>query len=142
VSDWQVIWLGVMAAALVVMALMQVGLVLVALRTSRQVTLSIENLRRDVRPVIDRVNRLADEAGRTTALALSQVERLDRFLAITTSRVEEVLTVVRASVGGPLRQGTALMMGLRAVIGAIRQWQDTRPARPARREEDDPLFVG
>jgi hypothetical protein len=139
VTEWQGVFLALMAVALVVIAVVQVGLIVVALRLSRQVTTTVEELRREVRPLIDKANRLAEDAARTTSLALAQVERVDRFLALTTTRVDEVLKVLQVSLAGPVRQGAAFMMGLRTVISAIRQWQDRSAAR---REEDDALFVG
>ena len=80
-TDWQGAALVVMAAALVVMAVIQVAAIVAALRLARQVTATTEALRREVRPLIDQVRRIADEAERASRLATAQVVRVDQLLA-------------------------------------------------------------
>jgi hypothetical protein len=139
VTDWQLVCLAAMAIALVVMALVQVGLIVVALKLARQVTSVVDDVRRDVRPLVEKAHRIADDAQRAASLAAVQVERLDAMLATTTARLDHVLGVLQNAFSGPVRQGAAAMAVIRAIMGAVRQWQ-ARDQR--RREEDDGLFVG
>jgi hypothetical protein len=141
VTEWASVWLGVMAIALVVMAAIQVGLIVMGLRLVRQMSATIDGVRRDVKPLIDKAHVIADEAARATTLATMQVERVDQLLSSTTARVDEAVGLLQSAFAGPLRQGAAVVTAVRAIAGALRQWQDRRPSR-SRREEEDALFVG
>ncbi len=137
-TDWQSVWLGVIALALLVMAIAQVAVVIHVARAAREVSRTTVELRQGVRPLLEKVNRIADDAARGTALAVAQVERVDRLLTTTTERVDETLTAIKNAVVEPLRQGTVLIAALKAVIAAFRsRGRDTEP-----RDDDDPLFVG
>jgi len=140
VSDWGVVWLAVMAMSLVVMAAMQVGLALIVLRVARQVMETTDALRREVKPLIEKTNRLVDEASRATALAAAQVERVERLLLSTSDRVDETLGVLQGAILQPVRQGAALMTAIRAALSVIRGARYAR-ARQAR-DEEEALFVG
>jgi len=139
VNDWQVIFLGVMAGALVAMAVAQVFISVAVMRSSRQMTDLAGQMRNDIRPLIDKATRLTDEASKVTAMAVVQMERVDKLTLSLVTRVDETMGVVQSAVAGPVRQGAAVLAGIKAVVGAIREWQN-RPARP--HEDEDPLFVG
>ena len=49
-TDTAVVFLAIMAVALTIMAVVQIGLIVVALRAARQVTATAEAIRRDVGP--------------------------------------------------------------------------------------------
>jgi len=140
VSDWGVVWLAVMAMSLLVMAATQVGLALMVLRVARQMMATTDALRREVKPLIEKTNRLVDEASRATALAAAQVERVERILTSTSDRVDETLGVLQGAILQPVRQGAALMTAVRAALSVIRGARHTR-ARQAR-DEEEALFVG
>ena len=138
-TDWQVVFLGIIALALVAMAGAQVYMGLTVARASRQVTDTVESLRRDVGPLIDKATKVTGDAARVTELAVLQAERVDRMVANMAVRVDDTLNVVQQSVVEPVRQGAAVVAGIRAMIGAFRD----RHGRPqAHREDEDPLFVG
>jgi nitrate/nitrite-specific signal transduction histidine kinase len=139
VSDWQVVWLALMSIALVVMAGAQVAALLTIARFTRQTSESLQGIRRDLQPVIAKIDRLADEAGKVTALAIIQVERVDRLMALTADRVDEALVLLQDAVVAPLKRGTAMLTAIRAGWALFRGWQDR--ARP-RREDEEALFVG
>jgi hypothetical protein len=139
VTEWSVIWLGVIAVSVALIALVQIGLILVTLRLALQLSKTASELRQEVRPLMDKVNRIADDAARATALATVQVERVDQFLSTTAARVDDVAGIVRNAMGGPLRQGYAAAMALRAIIAAFRR-SDSRERRT--RDDEDALFVG
>jgi hypothetical protein len=104
-----------------------------------------DDLRREVGPLVEKINRLADDAARATSLATIQIERIDQILSTTTARVDEGLTMVRHAMGGPLRQGYAVALALRAALSAFRgrARRNDGPSRPVvAHDEDDALFVG
>ena len=139
-TDWQGAALVVMAAALVVMAAIQVAAVVTALRVARQVTAAADELRREIRPLLEQTRRIADEAARATKLATAQMERVDQLMASVALRVEETVDVVQGALVTPLRQGAAIVSAVRAALSIVREWQ--RRPRPAREESDDAMFVG
>jgi hypothetical protein len=142
VSDWQGAALVVMAAALVVMAAIQVAAVVAALRLARQVSATADELRREVRPLMEQVRRIAYEAERASQLATAQVARVDQMLASVALRVEETVDVVQSALVGPIRQGAAIVTAVRAALSVLRSWQ-RRPRRSVREEHhEDPMFVG
>jgi hypothetical protein len=139
VNDWQPFFLGVMAVALVAMAAAQVFIGVALLRASRQMTDLAGQMRNDIRPLLEKAIRLTDEASRVTSMAVVQMERVDKLTLLLVTRVDETMGVLQSAVVGPVRQGAALLAGLKAVVGAVREWQN-RPSRP--HEDEDPLFVG
>ena len=139
-SDWGVVWLAVMAMSLLVMAATQVGLALMVLRVARQMMATTDALRREVKPLIEKTNRLVDEASRATSLAAAQVERVERLLTSTSDRVDETLGVLQGAIMQPVRQGAALVTAVRAALSVIRGARHAR-ARQAR-DEEEALFVG
>ncbi len=144
-NEWAVIWLAVIAAATVIMAAVQIGVIVVGVRLARQLAAAADDLRREVGPLVEKVNRLTDDASRATSLATIQIERIDQILSTTTARVDEGLNIVRHAMGGPLRQGYAVAMALRAALSAFRGRPRTSdaPSRPVVvHDEDDALFVG
>ncbi len=138
-TDWQVIFLGIMAAALVAMAVMQLVMSLALLRASREVATAVREMQRDMRPLIDKATRMTDDAARVTQLALTQIERVDHLVATFSTRVEETASLVQGAIAGPLQHGVTLVAAFRGVMAAIRDWQGRQPAT---RDDEDPLFVG
>lgn len=142
-SDSATVFLGIMAVSLAVMALIQVGLILAGIRVAQKLGAAIDDIRREIRPLMDKVNRIADDAGRATALAREQVERVDQFMATATSRIDTTLGVVQDVMSGPVRQGAVAMAAVRAAMAAFRDWQNRKSARATRdHDEDDAWFVG
>lgn len=138
-TDWQVFFLGVIAFALVAMAAAQLALALAMMRAVRHVSQTVDDLRRDVRPLVEKANQIAVDASKVAALAVAQAERVDQLIRSVSSRIDETFGVVQGAVVGPIRQGTALLAALRAGFAAVRSWQGHRHAS---REDEDPLFVG
>ncbi len=147
-TDWAVIWLGVIAVSVVVMAAVQIGLIVVSLRVARQLSATADDIRKEIKPLVElveKIHRIADDAARATSLAAVQLERVDQILSSTTARVDEGLNILRNAMGGPLRQGYAVALAVRAAISAFsrRPTRDTgRPSAAATRDEEDALFVG
>jgi uncharacterized protein YoxC len=138
VTDWQLVWLAVIAVALMVMTVVQLAVLLALRRSANEVVETVRMIRQEVRPLADKINRLADDAGRAAALALAQVERLDRTLSVTTQRVDETLNVVQGALTEPIRQGAAVISALRGVLSVFRGGREARSGR----DEEEALFVG
>ena len=145
VSDWAVIWLGVIAVSTGVMAAVQIALIVVSLRVERRLSATADDLRNEIKPLFDKLHRIADDAARATALASVQIERVDQILSTTTARVDEGLSILRNAMGGPLRQGYAVALAVRAAISAFTGRANRytgRPSATTSRDEEDALFVG
>ena len=150
-TDWAVTWLGVIAVSVGVMALIQIGLIVVSLRVARQLSEAANDIRKEIGPLVEKVNgltdkvsRIADEAGRATLLATIQIERIDQILSTASARVDEGLNIARHAMGGPLRQGYAIALAVRAAISALSRRTNRAADRTsaAARDEEDALFVG
>ena len=138
-TDWQVVFLGIMAVALAVMATMQIVTALALLKATREISGAIREIQRDIKPLIDKTTRMADDAARVTALALAQIERVDRVVATLASRIDETVGIVQHAVVQPMKQGATVVAAFRAIFAAVREWQGRQAAA---RDDEDPLFVG
>ncbi|MDQ3171461.1 MAG: hypothetical protein M3Q55_15100 [Acidobacteriota bacterium] len=139
-NDTSTVFLGLIAAAVVLMAVMQIGAVIFLARYAKRVMAITEDLQREITPLIGRVSAIADEAHRATLLASKQVERVDLLVGDVTRRVHETGDAIQALVTRPMRQGSAVVTGLRAALAALLTSKPQR--RFERDEEDDALFVG
>ena len=136
-TDAQTLWIGLIAVALLTMAVVQVVTAVQIARTARDVSRTVVEFRQDLRPLIDKVSRIADDAARGTALAVAQVERIDRVLGSATQQLDETLQTIKQAVVEPMRQGSLVLAVVKAVVAAFR-----RPSRREAEQEEDPLFVG
>lgn len=139
VTGWALAGLIVMAVALAAMAAGQVILAVMVARMSRQTIETVQQFRRELQPTVEKMRQVADDASKLSALAVVQAERIDQVVAATAQRIDETLTAVQDSIIGPLRQGSAVIAGLRAAIEVLRTVSERR--RTAR-EEEDALFIG
>jgi hypothetical protein len=140
--NWPLVFLGVIAFATLVMALIQVGAVIAALRVMRQAQTTLDSVQQEVRPLIARATAVVDEASRTAALATAQAQKLDRLLTDASRRVEETAAVVQEAIVKPAREGFAIVAAIRAALGAFRGFEAGRPRHGRTTEEEDPLFIG
>lgn len=144
-TEWSSVWLAVMAISLAVMAVIQIGLIIVGLRVAQRATVAIEDLRKELGPLTDKLNRIADEASRAASLAALQVERVDQLMSTATVRVDQTLGLLQNVVSGPVRQGVTAINAFRAALSIFRGWQGRKAAKraaPVISDEDDQLFVG
>jgi hypothetical protein len=145
VNSTAVTFLGVIAAAIAVMALIQVGVIVFAVRFARRFEVLVARVERDVQPAIERLTTMSGEAARAASIAAAQVERVDRTMDVLSRRAEETALRVQRLVGVPEREAAALVSGVRAAIGSLRDHR--REARAARRagaiaDDEDALFIG
>lgn len=141
-NEWSGVFLAVIAAATLVMALIQVGAIVVALKAAKQAQAMVASVQRDVQPLLAKVNGLADEASRTAAIATAQAQKIDRLVTDLTRRVDETSAVVQQAIVTPAREGLAVVAAVKAAIGVFSNFGDFR-GRPGRHgEDDDALFIG
>ena len=141
-NGWSDVSLGVIAVATLVMALIQVGAIIAALRLARQAQQVIQSVQQDVRPLIARANAMAEEASRTIALATAQAQKVDRLVTDLSRRVDETAGVVQEAIITPAREGLAIIAALKAGLGALRGLRELQPAHGRQAEDEDPLFIG
>lgn len=134
-------FLGIIAISTLAMAAIQIGLAVYAAKTAAKAAKAADELRREIAPIIAKVHKVTDDAGRVTALALTQVERIDEFIGSTSTKVAHTLTAVHDLVNGPVRQGSALWTGLSAALSFFADRQK-KSARHGQGEEDESLFIG
>ena len=140
-NDWNQGFLGIIAVSTALLALTQIGAIVVLARVAMQVRDIVATLQQDVRPLIARANAIADEASRTAAIATAQAEKIDRLVTDLTRRVDETSVVVQRAIITPAREGMAVVAALKAGFAALRQVRDVR-GRQAGVEDEDALFIG
>jgi signal transduction histidine kinase len=138
VNTWATVFLGIIAMATLVTAILQVVVLVAAAQLVKRVGRFIDIIEQDVRPIISSVGSIARDASRVASLAAAQVERADQMLSSTVHRLEDVLTHVQTLVTNTMREGNALMMAVRAVMAAIQLF---RGRRRRRSEDDEALFI-
>ena len=135
------LFLGIIAGATLVMAIVQVGAIVFAAWLARRVQQLAVSVQEDLRPLIARANGIAEEASKTAALATAQAQKIDRLVTDLSRRVDETSLVVQEAVVTPAREGLALVAGIKAGLAALRGLRDFR-GRAGRVEDEDPLFIG
>ena len=134
-------FLGVIALATLVMALIQIGAIIAILRVARQAQQTMADLHRDVRPLIEKATAVAEEASHTATLATVQAQKVDRLLTDLSGRVEQTAAIVQDAIITPAREGMAIVAALKAGLGALRGFR-ARPRHGRTADEEDPLFIG
>ena len=97
-EGWSDLFLGVIAAATLVMALVQVGAIIAAVRVTRQAQQAIQSIHQEVKPLLARAQSIAEEASKTVALATVQAQKVDRLITDLSQRVDETVAEVVAQV--------------------------------------------
>lgn len=138
-SVWGEVFLGVIALATLTTAVIQVGVLVAAVRLVKRMerlTLRVED---QLKPVFAHLDAIGRDAARVASVAGAQVDRVDALFASVAQRLERTLNSVQAAVASPAREGAAVVAGFRAAIEALR---DGRRARARTRGEDeDALFI-
>ena len=135
------VFLAIIAASTALMALMQIGAVVVLARVAMQVRDIVATLQQDIRPLIGRANALADEAQKTATLATAQAQNIDRLLTDLTHRVDETSLIIQQAIVTPAREGMAIVAGIKAALTALRGLRDFR-GRGGAVDDEDALFIG
>jgi hypothetical protein len=142
VTIWSQVFLGVIAVATLMTALVQVSVIIYGWMLARRVARLVEELERDLRPVVDSLNAMARDAARATALAAVQVERVDKLFSDLAVRIEQTAATVQKAIVTPLRDGAAIMAGVKTALTVLMALTRRSGASGARADEEDALFIG
>ena len=140
-NEWSQAFLGVIAVSTALMAVMQIGALVLIARVAVQVRDIVATLQKDIRPLIGRANQIAEDASRTAAIATAQAQKIDRLMTDLTRRVDETSAVVQQAIITPAREGMAIVAALKAGFGALKGARDMR-GRASGVDEEDALFIG
>ena len=140
--SWNETFLGVIALATLIMALIQVGAIIAVARVARQAQQALTTVQKDIQPLIAKVQAVADEASRTATLATAQAQKVDRLVTDVSARVEETTAIVQQAIIMPAREGIAVVAALKAGLAALRGFRDSRAHHGRTADEEDPLFIG
>lgn len=141
-SFWAEVFLGVIALATFTMAAIQVGVIVYGVVVARRLNQLLSQVEREMKPLADSVNTIARDAARISSLAAGQVERVDRLVNEVTFRIEQTATTVQDAILKPLREGAAIMTGVKAVIEVFRELTGRSSQTAPRKEDEDTLFIG
>jgi hypothetical protein len=145
VSETGELFLGIIAFAVLIMALIQVFAIFAGIRLAKRVEQLATQIDQEIKPLIANLATLSSEAARAAALAAKQAERLDRVFGELVQRVDVTLAAAQEFVTGPARQGMAIMAGVKAVIDSFRGLREASRRRTATRaavDEEESLFIG
>jgi hypothetical protein len=142
VSFWAEVFLGVIALATLTMAAIQVGLIVYGWSVARRVERMLSQVEQNMAPLADSINAIARDAAHISAMAAGQVERVDRLVNDVTSRIEHTAATVQDTILKPLRDGAALMAGVKAALQVVRELTNRSGGGRSRTDEEDALFIG
>jgi hypothetical protein len=147
-ETWGVVFLGVIALALLVQAGFMVALALAGLRLARRLDALQAQLDGQIAPALKGVERISRNAAEISDLATIQARRIDLLLADTIEKVEDTAAVVQRLVIRPLRPIANLLAVLRGLQRGVDVFldlerRDRGPASSPRRhsEDDEHLFI-
>ena len=139
------LFLGIIAFAVLVMAVIQVGAIIAGLRLAKRVDRMADQLERDIKPLIANLTTVSTEAARAASMAAAQLERFDKVFSELAQRVDRTLAAAQDFVTGPARQGMAVMTGVRAMLDAFKGIREATRRRSASRptaDDEESLFIG
>jgi hypothetical protein len=135
------IWLGIIAVAVLVMAIIQVAAIVFAMSAARRIGQIADRLEQNLNPVVVNLQTITSEAARMTTMAAAQVERADRMFADLSRRAEQVMAAVPTLLG-PAGKGLAFLNGIKAALAAIHELRRSSRRGAAHPDEEDALFIG
>jgi len=139
------VWLAIIALAVLVMAAIQVGAIILGLRLAKRVDQLTTEIERDVKPLIRNLTEMTAEAQRAVTVASAQVQRVDRLFGDLALSAERTMAIASQLVGGPAKNGFALFSAARAAYSAFKDLRDASRRRQAYRsapEDEESLFIG
>jgi uncharacterized protein YoxC len=149
VNELSGVFLAIIAVSTLVMALIQVGAIVAALRAAKQAQTVIATVQRDiqplladVKPLLARANAIADEASRTASIATAQAQKIDKLVTDLAKRTDETSLLVQQAIVTPAREGIAVVAAIRAALGVFKGFGEFRGRTGRPGEEDDALFIG
>jgi hypothetical protein len=139
VSD---LFLGVIAVAVLTMALIQVTAIVVAVRAARRVGDAVNRFEADVKPIVTNLKAMSADAARTASIASAQAQRAEQLINDVTARVTDTVAAVESTILKPAREAYAMVQGLLGAMSVFRPGPPAAGPRAGTTEEEDPLFIG
>jgi hypothetical protein len=141
VTVWTDVFLGIIAFATLVTAVIQVAVIVTAGLAAKRMAEVVEQFQEDLKPLLGNINAIGRDAARATALATAQVERADQLFADFATRVDQTMVSVQQSMGAPAREGRALLSAFRAAFEVLREMRTNPRGRQGRGDDEDALFI-
>ena len=138
-SVWPEVFLGIIAVATLVMAIVQIGLIVAAGRLARRIDRLADQIEHELKPLFVNINAIGRDASRAVALAALQVDRADKLFSDLVMRIEQTAAMLQSTLVAPAREGRALLAALRAALLAVRQARGR--AHQGRGDDEDALFI-
>ena len=139
--------LGVIALGSLVQALVIIGIALGGLRMARRVQNMQASVDRELRPALESLSRVAQNASQVAEVVNAQARRVEDMVGLTVARLEDARATVRGRVSRPLTSLAdvgALLKGFRRGLSVYRQLgglQDQAGGGPRRYRDDEHLFI-
>jgi hypothetical protein len=140
VSTWSVVFLGIIAVATLATAVVQIGLLVAAGLLTRRLGRFVDEVEREVKPIIGHLNSVSRDASRAAAIAVAQVERVDDLCSDVAAKIDQTITTIHSAIVTPAREGRAWLLGFQAVMAALREFR-SGSSRSSSRDEEDGLFI-
>jgi uncharacterized protein YoxC len=124
-------WLGIMAVVSVLEALLVIGLGVGGFLAYRKVMALVDGLeKRQVEPVVSRVNAILDDVKGVSETIRDETVRMDQAIHTTMDRVDDTVDRVRSNVRAKTSRLVGIVRGARVAIETIltRDEKDTRAA--------------
>jgi hypothetical protein len=135
------LFLGIIAIAVLVMAVIQVAAIVFAMSAARRIGQVAERIEQDLRPVMTNLQTVSSEAARVSTLAAAQMERADRLFADVSRRADQVMGVIPSLIG-PAGKGLSFLNGIKAALAAVQELRRSSRRGAAHADEEDALFIG
>ena len=142
--EMSTLFLGAIALATLVMAVVQMCMIIYGARLAQRVSRLVDQVEQEIKPALNRVNAMSGDMNRATSLAVAQLERVDQLLGQFSGRADHLMTLAQDALVAPVRQGVALLQGMRAALAALRSVVGGAPSEAAEPVGDDEeaLFIG
>jgi hypothetical protein len=114
------VYLGVIAAATLVMALVQLGVLIAGIMAIKRMNAALVRFEDSARPVLARVDTLVVDTTEAIAAARAQLDRVEQQAVHVLTRTDQAVQQVRHYLVAPAREGIALAAGARALVGGLR----------------------
>jgi hypothetical protein len=141
------VFLGVIALSSLVQGAFLVFLGVSGLKLVRRVGDIQQSLDKEIRPVLDNVQKVTENLATVSAIATEQARRVELLVGDTVARVEDARENMRRAVARPLdsfRDVTAILKGLRRGFDVYQRLGGLQPKRQGasrRYAEDEHLFI-
>jgi hypothetical protein len=139
VSGWTDVFLGIIAAATLVTAIIQIGVLVAAGRLAVRLMHLADRVERELKPIFGHLDAIGRDASRAASIAAAQVERADGVIEDIAQRVGQTMDVVQTAMATPAREGAAILAGIRAALATLRNGRGGRSR--SRGDDEDALFI-